>query len=103
MGLFDGTKLETAKQHDERFNMYRKVQTKSGHVTDPVREAIDLSENTLDKTALVWFRTNRAKFKALATLKTMFQQGYNPWDKMKREQVQSWNILLSDPQRTDVD
>ena len=41
-GLFDGTKPETSKQHYERFNMYIKFQTKSGHLTDPVGEAIDL-------------------------------------------------------------
>ena len=51
--LFDGTKPEMSKQHYERFNLY--FQTKSGHLTDPVREAIDLFEHTLDKTALVWF------------------------------------------------
>ena len=73
-GLFDGTKLETSKQHYERFNMYIKFQTKSGRLTDPVREAIDLFEHTLDKTALVWFQTNRSKFKDLTTLKTMFLQ-----------------------------
>ena len=73
-GLFDGTKPETSKQHYERFNMYIKFQTKSGHLTDPVGEAIDLFEHTLDKTALVWFQTNRSKFKDLTTLKTMFLQ-----------------------------
>ena len=73
-GLLDGIKLETSKQHYERFNMYIKFQTKSGHLTDPVREAIDLFEHTLDKTALVWFQTNRSKFKDLTTLKTMFLQ-----------------------------
>ena len=73
-GLFDGTKPETSKQHYERFNMYIKFQTKSGHLTDPVGEAIDLFKNTLDKTALVWFQTNRSKFKDLTTLKTMFLQ-----------------------------
>ena len=57
--LFDGTKPETSKQHYERFNMYIKFQTKSGHLTDPVGEAIDLFEHTLDKTTLVWFQTNR--------------------------------------------
>ena len=72
--LFDGTKLETSKQHYERFNMYIKFQTKSGHLTDPVGEAIDLFKHTLDKTALVWFQTNRSKFKDLTTLKTMFLQ-----------------------------
>ena len=73
-GLFDGTKLETSKKHYDRFNMYIKFQTKSGHLTDPVGEAIDLCEHTLDKTALVWFQTNRSKFKDLTTLKTMFLQ-----------------------------
>ena len=45
LGLFSGTKLETSKQHYERFNMYIKFQTKSGHLTDPVGEAIDLFEH----------------------------------------------------------
>ena len=54
-GLFNGTKPETSKQHYKTFNMYIKFQTKSGHLTDPVGEAIDLFEHTLDKTALVWF------------------------------------------------
>ena len=74
LGLFDGTKLEISKQHYERFNMYIKLQTKSSHLTDPVGEAIDLFEHTLDKTALVWFQTNRSKFKDLTTLKTMLLQ-----------------------------
>ena len=73
-GLFDGTKTEASKQNYEKFNMYIKFQTKSGHLTDPVGEAIDLFEHTLDKTALVWFQTNRSKFKDLTTLKTMFLQ-----------------------------
>ena len=51
--LFDGTKLATSKQHYKRLNLYINFQTKSGHLTDPVREAIDLFEHTLDKTALV--------------------------------------------------
>ena len=102
-GLFGGTKLETSKQHYKRFNMYIKFQTKSGHLIDPVGEAIDLFEYTLDKTALVWFQTNRSKFKDLTTLKTMFLQRYNPWGKTKREQLQSWNILSFDPKKTDVD
>ena len=72
-------------------------------MTDPVREAIDLFEHTLDKTALVWFQTNRSKFKDLTTLKMMFLQQYNPWDKTKREQLQLWNILSFDPKNTDVD
>ena len=49
--LFDGTKPATSKQHYERFNLYINFQTKSGHLTDPVKEAIDLFEHTLDKTA----------------------------------------------------
>ena len=73
-GLFDGTKLETSKQHYERFNMYIKFQTKSSHLTDPVGEAIDLLKHTLDKTVIVWFQMNRSKFKDLTTLKMMFLQ-----------------------------
>ena len=103
LSLFDGTKPATSKQHYERFNLYINFQTKSGHLTDPVREAIDLFEHTLDKTALVWFQTNRSKFKDLTTLKMMFLQRYNPWEKMKREQLQSWNILSFNPKNTDVD
>ena len=72
-------------------------------MTDPVGEAIDLFEHTLDKTALVWFQTNRSKFKDLTTLKTMFLQRYNPWGKTKREQLQSWSILSFNPKTTDVD
>ena len=101
--LFDGTKPATSKQHYERFNLYINFQTKSGHLTDPVGEAIDLFEHTLDKTALVWFQMNRSKFKDLTTLKMMFLQRYNPWGKTKREQLQSWNILSFNPKTTDVD
>ena len=57
LSLFDGTKPAPSKQHHERFNLYINFQTKSGHLTDPVKEAIDLFEHTLDKTALVWFQT----------------------------------------------
>ena len=81
--LFDGTKPAMSKQHYERFNLYINFQTKSGHLTDPVGEAIDLFENTLDKTALVWFQMNRSKFKDLTMLKMMFLQRYNPWGKTK--------------------
>ena len=101
--LFDGTKPAMSKQHYERFNLYINFQTKSGHLTDPVGEAIDLFEHTLDKTALVWFQTNRSKFKDLTMLKMMFLQRYNPWGKTKREQLQSWNILSFNPKTTDVD
>ena len=53
LSLFGGTKPATSKQHYERFNLYINFQSKSSHLTDPVREAIDLFEHTLDKTALV--------------------------------------------------
>ena len=101
--LFDGTKPATSKQHYERFNLYINFQTKSGHLTDPVKEGIDLFEHTLDKTALVWFQMNKSKFKDLTTLKMMFLQRYNPWGKMKREQLKSWNILSFNPRTMDVD
>ena len=103
LSLFDGKKPEMSKQHYERFNLYINFQTKSGHLTDPVGEAIDLFEHTLHKTALVSFQTNRSKFRDLTTLKTMFLQQYNPWGKTEREQLQSWNILSFDPKKTDVD
>ena len=101
--LFDGTKPTTSKQHYERFNLYINFQTKSGHLTDLVKEGIDLFEHKLDKTTLVWFQTNKSKFKDLTMLKMMFLQRYNPWGKMKREQLQSWNILSFNPKTTDVD
>ena len=103
LSLFDGTKPATSKQHYERFNLYINFQTKSGHLTDPVGEVIDLFEHTLDKTVLVWFQTNRSKFKDLTMLKMMFLQRYNPWGKTKREQLQLWNILSFNPKTTDVD
>ena len=101
--LFDGTKPAMSKQHYERFNSYINFQTKSGHLTDPVREAIHLFEHVLDKTALVWFQMNRSKFKELTMLKMMFLERYNPWGKTKREQLQSRNILFFDPKNIDVD
>ena len=84
LSLFDCTKPATSKQHYKRFILYINFQTKSGHLTDPVGEAIDLFEHMLDNTALVWFQMNRSKFKDLTTLKTMFLQRYNPWGKTKR-------------------
>ena len=102
--LFDRSKPEVAKQHYERFNQYIKFQTKSGsNIREPVAEAIDLFEHTLDKKALVWFQEHKDKFVDLTTLKTMFLQKYNPWGKTKRDQLQSWNILIFDPQKTNVD
>ena len=52
---------------------------------------------------LVWFQEHKNKFVDVTTLKTMFLQRYNPWGKTKRDQLQSWNILIFDPQKTDVD
>ena len=101
--LFDGTKPTMSKQHYKRFNLYINFQTKSGHLKDPVGEAIDLFKHTLDKTALVWFEMNRSKFKDLTKLKMMFLQRYNSWGKTKREQLQSWNILSFDPKNTNID
>ena len=103
LSLFDSTKPAMSKQHYERFNLYINFQMKSGHLTDPVGEAIDLFKHMLDKTALVWFQMNRSKFKDLTMLKMMFLQRYNPWGKTKREQLQSWNILSFDPKNTDAD
>ena len=34
--LFDGSKLEVAKQNYERFNQYIRFQTKSGNIRDPI-------------------------------------------------------------------
>ena len=101
--LFDGTKPAISKQHYKIFNLYINFQTKSGHLTDPVGEANDLFEHTLDKTALVWLQMNRSKYKNLTTLKMMSLQRYKPWGKTKREQLQSWNILSFNPKTTDVD
>ena len=101
--LFDGSKPEVAKQHFERFNQYIKFQMKSGNIKDPIAEAIELFEHTLDKKVLVWFQQHNDKFVDITTLKTMFLQRYNPWGKTKRNQLQSWDIVTFDPQKTDVD
>ena len=101
--LFDGSKREVAKQHYERFNQYIKFETKSSTIRDPIAEAIELFEHILDKKALVLFQEHKDKFVDVTTLKTMFLQRYNPWEKTKRDQLQSWNILTFDPQKTDVD
>ena len=100
--LFDGSKPEVTKQHYERFNQYIKFQTKNGNIKDPIAEAIELFEHTLDKKVLVWFQEHKDKFVDVTTLKTMYLQRYNPWEKTKRDQLQSWSILTFDPQKTDV-
>ena len=81
--LFDSTKPEVVKQHYKRFNQYIKFQTKSGNIRDPIGEAIELFEHTLDKKALVWFQEHKDKFVDLTTLKTMFLQRYNPGARQK--------------------
>ena len=90
--LFDGSKPEVAKQHYKRFNQYIKFQIKSGNIREPIAEAIELFEHTLDKKALVWFQEHNDKFVDLTILKTMFLQRHNPWGKTKQDQLQSWNI-----------
>ena len=101
--LFDCSKPKVVKQHYERFNQCIKFQTKSSNIKDPIAEAIELFEHTLDKKALVWFQEHKDKFVDVTTLKTMFLQRNNPWGKTKGDQLQSWNILTFDSQKTDVD
>ena len=36
-------------------------------------------------------------------MKNMFLARYNPWGKTKRDQLQMWNNLSFDPQKTDID
>ena len=101
--LFDGKKPEKAKTHYERFNQYIKFQIKKSNIKDVTNEAIELFEHTLDKKALIWFQQRKAEFTDLTTLKNMFLARYNPWQKTKREQLQSWNNLSFNQQKTDVD
>ena len=101
--LFNGEKPGKAKTHYERFNQYIKFQTKEGNIKDITNEAIQLFEHTLDKKVLIWFQQYKAKFTDLTILKNMFLARYNPWGKIKREQLQSWNNLSFDPQKTDID
>ena len=88
--LFDGEKPEKAKTHYEWFNQYIKFQTKEGNIKDPIKESIELFEH-------------KADFKDLTTMKNMFLARYNPWGKTKRDQLQSWNNLSFDLQKTDID
>ena len=101
--LFDGEKPEKVKTHYEWFNQYIKFQTKEGNIKDPIKEAIELFEHTLDKKALIWFQQHKADFKDLTTMKNMFLARYSPWGKTKRDQLQLWNSLSFDPQKTDID
>ena len=101
--LFDGEKPEKAKTHYEWFNQYITFQTKEGSIKDPIKEAIKLFEHTLGKKALIWFQWHKADFKDLTTMKNMFLARYNPWGKTKRDQLQLWNNLSFDLQKTDMD
>ena len=96
-------KPEKGKTHYEQFNQFIKFQNKEGNIKDPVKEAIELFEHTLDKKAVIWFQQHKAEFKDLTTMKNMFLSRYNPLGKAKRDQLQSWNNLSFDPQKTDTD
>ena len=63
-------------------------------MTDPVREAIDLFEHTLDKTALVRFQMNRSKFKDLTTLKMVFLE-IQPMGQDKKRTVTIVKYIIS--------
>ena len=97
--LFDGKKPEKANTHYKRLISI----LKEGNIKDTTREAIELFEYTLDKKVLRWFQHHKADFKDLTILKNMFLARYNPWGKIRREQLQSWNNLSFDPQKTDID
>ena len=84
--LFDGEKPENARTCYEWFNQYIKFQTKEGNTKDPIKEAIELFQHTLDKKVLIWFQQHKADFKDLTTMKNMFLARYNPWGKTKRDQ-----------------
>ena len=103
LALFDGEKPKKAKTHYKRFNQYIKFQTKEGNIKDTTKEAIELFEHKQDKKALIWFQQHKAEFTDLTTLKNMFLARYNPQGKTKRDQLQSWNNLSFDPQKTDID
>ena len=101
--LFDGEKPQKAKTHYEWFNQYIKFQTKEGNIKDTIKEAIELFEHTPDKKTLIWFQQHKADFKDLTTMKNMFSARYNPLGKTKRDQLQSWNNLSFDQQKTEID
>ena len=52
---------------------------------------------------MIWFQKHKANFKDQTTMKNMFPARYHPWGNTKREQLQSWNNLSFDPQKTDID
>ena len=49
---------------------------------------------------MIWFQQHEAEF---TDMTNMFSARYNPWGKTKRDQLQSWNNLSFDPQKTDID
>ena len=61
--LFDGEKMEKAKTHSERFNQHIKFQTKEGNIKDPIKEAIELFEHTLDKEVLICSNSTKLTLK----------------------------------------
>ena len=52
---------------------------------------------------MIWFQQHKADFKDLTTMKNMFLARYNSLGKTKREQLQLWNNLSFDPQKTNID
>ena len=73
--LFDGEKPEKAKTHYEQC---MKFQTKEGNIKDPIKEATELFEHTLDKKVLIWFQQHKAEFRDLTTMRNVFLATYNP-------------------------
>ena len=59
------------------------INTKSSNIKDPIVEAIELFEHTLDKKALVLFQEHKDKFVDVTTLKAMFLQRYTLGGKQK--------------------
>ena len=70
--LFDGEKPEKVKTHYEKFNQNIKFQTKEGNIKDPIKDAIESFEHTLDKKMLICFQQHKAEFEDLTTMKNMF-------------------------------
>ena len=52
---------------------------------------------------MTWFQQRKPEFEDFTTLENMFLARYNPWGKTKRTQLQLWNNLSFDPQKTDID
>ena len=52
---------------------------------------------------MIWFQQHKADFKDLTTMKNIILARYNSWRKQRKKQLQSWNNLSFDPQKTDID